>query len=226
MRRGAASDGEQRHERQKHSRGKQRKVQQSHKARTESSPSAEGYSSDDDSYYTESDEADTTAGPSGVIAGASDKAARRPYPFAATEAPLRAAEGQQRLAAMASPLTHEAPAAAQPAELAERRVELSMAPSGTGSRLSETDALGAESPYRQAGAHEVPLWVPTRALSCLLRRAPRPGDTNSKCWGCALCVRAIDRRGKKRTPFSWTSSFESLMAHYQAKHADLKAVNQ
>eukprot|EP00971_Amphidinium_carterae_P174709 3462924-Amphidinium_carterae.1 len=67
----------------------------------------------------------------------------------------------------------------------ERQVELSIDPSGNGSRLAE--ALGAESPYRQAGAHEVPLWVPTRALSCILRRAPRPGDTTSKCWGCALC---------------------------------------
>eukprot|EP00971_Amphidinium_carterae_P278679 5532069-Amphidinium_carterae.2 len=155
----------------------------------------------------------------------SDKSARRPYPFATPEAVARAADGQQQQEDIAAHGANKAPAAAeQQAEVAERRVELSTAPSG--SRLSENEVRGAETPYRQAGSHEVPLWVPTRALSCFLRRAPRPGDASSKCWGCALRVRAIDRRGKKRTPFSWTSSFDSLMAHYQAKHADLKAVNQ
>eukprot|EP00971_Amphidinium_carterae_P247142 4908263-Amphidinium_carterae.1 len=155
LRRGAATDGEQRSMRQKHSRVKQRKLKPSHKARSETSPSGEGYSSDDESYYSESDDPDPTAKPSGATTGESKGAVRRPYPFATPAALAMASEGQQQQVATASHTALAAPAAEERAEAAERRVELSIATqSVAGSRLSENEARGSETPYRQASAHE------------------------------------------------------------------------
>eukprot|EP00971_Amphidinium_carterae_P060902 1205453-Amphidinium_carterae.1 len=88
-----------------------------------------------------------------------------------------------------------------------------------------------ESPYRQATSDEVTLWVSTSTLACLLRRPSREGVVD-KTWGCGLCIRAIDKRsrlsesGKRKSPFAWTTSFEALMQHHSAQHADLKAVHQ
>eukprot|EP00971_Amphidinium_carterae_P043013 845885-Amphidinium_carterae.1 len=53
----------------------------------------------------------------------------------------------------------------------DARIELSQATqSAAGSRLTEEEARGKESPYKQATSDEVPLWVSTRTLACLLRR--------------------------------------------------------
>eukprot|EP00971_Amphidinium_carterae_P127714 2530164-Amphidinium_carterae.1 len=52
-RRGAAIGSEQRSARHKHCRGERRELPRIHKARTDFSPSPEGYSSDDESYYSE-----------------------------------------------------------------------------------------------------------------------------------------------------------------------------
>eukprot|EP00971_Amphidinium_carterae_P003303 65268-Amphidinium_carterae.1 len=204
----AAAEGEQRSRKDRQKRSRRESKHARHRPRIAASVSEEAYSSDEGSYYSESEEGNPRPRrPSHSIEG------QRPFPFAQPEA-----------ATMPGP--------SLPAEAEENRLAVSQATqSAAGSRLTEAESRGQESPYRQATSDEVPLWVSQRTLACLLTRASEPGVVD-KTWGCGLCIRAIDRRsrqtetGKRRAPFGWTTSFDALMQHHSARHADLKAVNQ